>query len=108
MFIWITPSEQLKYIFGNNPMSVCYVTGCSDKSARHPHHRPSVAAGHAMPGMLVGGPDQYLEDACVRKRLIGAAPACCYIDSVESYSTNEVAIYWNSPLVYVMARLIAI
>lgn len=101
-------TRQLDYIFGNNPMSVCYVTGCSEKSARHPHHRPSVAAGRAMPGMLVGGPDQYLEDACARMHLAGAAPARCYVDDMESYSTNEAAIYWNSPLVYVLARLMII
>jgi endoglucanase len=95
----------LDYIFGDNPMSVCYVTGCGDQSARHPHHRPSVAIGQAMPGMLVGGPDQHLHDTCAQEHLCGASPARCYIDDAASYSTNEVAIYWNSPLVYVMARL---
>ncbi len=96
--------RQLDYIFGNNPQSVCYVTGYSDNSARNPHHRPSVAVGRAVPGMLVGGPDQYLEDACARTHLVGKEPGCCYIDDRESFSTNEVAIYWNSPLVYAMAR----
>lgn len=100
--------RQLDYIFGNNPLSICYITGCSDKSPRHPHHRPSVAAGRAMPGMLVGGPNQHLEDACARKSLVSASPGCCYIDDVESYSTNETAIYWNSPLIYVMARLMPV
>ncbi len=99
--------RHLDYIFGNNPMSVCYVTGCNESSARHPHHRPSVATGSTMPGMLVGGPDQYLHDPCAEAQLQGSSPPCCYIDHAESYSTNEVAIYWNSPLVYVMARLLA-
>lgn len=97
--------RHLDYIFGNNPMSVCYVTGCSEKSARRPHHRPSVATGHAMPGMLVGGPDQYLHDPYAKEHIHSASPICCYLDHEESYSTNEVAVYWNSPLVYVMARL---
>jgi len=99
--------RHLDYILGNNPMGICYVTGCSDLSAQHPHHRPSVAVGRAMSGMLVGGPDQHLHDACAQKHLGSVSPARCYIDDAESYSTNEVAIYWNSPLVYVMARLLA-
>ncbi len=98
--------RHLDYIFGDNPTSVCYVTGASESSARHPHHRPSAAAGQTMPGMLVGGPDQYLHDACASEHLRHSTPPCCYIDHAESYSTNEVAIYWNSPLVYVMARLL--
>ena len=98
--------RHVDYIFGDNPMSVCYVTGVSESSARHPHHRPSVSTGQTMPGMLVGGPDQYLHDACASEHLPHSTPPCCYIDHAESYSTNEVAIYWNSPLVYVMARLL--
>lgn len=98
--------RHIDYIFGDNPMSVCYVTGVSESSARRPHHRPSVATGQTMPGMLVGGPDQYLHDACASQHLRDSTPPCCYIDHAESYSTNEVAIYWNSPLVYVMARLL--
>ena len=27
----------------------------------------------------------------------------CYLDDVECYSLNEITIYWNSPLVFVMA-----
>ena len=26
-----------------------------------------------------------------------------YADNVQSYSTNEVTIYWNSPLIYDLA-----
>ena len=37
--------------------------------------------------------------------LKGAAPMKCYVDSWKSYSTNEIAIYWNSPLVFVLALL---
>jgi endoglucanase len=58
-----------------------------------------------MPGMLAGGPDRGLHDPCAKSLLAGQPPAKCYVDDVQSYSTNEVAIYWNSPLVYVMAAL---
>lgn len=33
------------------------------------------------------------------------APAKCYVDDAESYSTNEVAIYWNSPLVALISAV---
>ena len=29
-------------------------------------------------------------------------PALCYIDDVGSYASNEIAINWNAPLVYVL------
>lgn len=29
-----------------------------------------------------------------------------YIDNAESYSTNEIAIYWNSPLTYLLASTV--
>ncbi len=103
----ICARRHIDYIFGNNPMSVCYVTGVNDASTKHPHHRPSIATGQTMPGMLAGGPDEHLHDACAEEHLKGNTPPCCYIDHADSYSTNEVAIYWNSPLVYVMARLLA-
>ncbi|MBO4591021.1 MAG: glycoside hydrolase family 9 protein, partial [Eubacterium sp.] len=30
-------------------------------------------------------------------------PAMCYVDNAQSYSTNETAIYWNSPLIYLLS-----
>lgn len=93
------------YVFGANPMSISYVTGHRERYPLHPHHRPSAAQGKPMPGMLAGGPDAYLQDDCAKDRLANTPPARCYVDALESYSTNEIAIYWNSPLVYVLARL---
>lgn len=29
--------------------------------------------------------------------------AKCYVDNSESYSTNEITIYWNSPLTYLLS-----
>lgn len=93
------------YLFGANPLSMSYVTGHGGDFPLHPHHRPSAARETPMPGMLAGGPDEYLQDDCAKENLAGLPPARCYIDALESYSTNEIAIYWNSPLVYVLARL---
>ena len=58
-----------------------------------------------MPGMLAGGPDSSLEDPYAKGVLSGQAPAMCYVDNDQSYSTNEVAIYWNSPMIWLLAGL---
>ncbi|MBR6095196.1 MAG: glycoside hydrolase family 9 protein [Lachnospiraceae bacterium] len=90
-------------LFGINPAGYCYVTGFGTHSPKHPHHRPSQKMGEAMPGMLVGGPDCYLEDPYAKAVLAGKRGGLCYIDNDSSYSTNEVTIYWNSPLIYLLS-----
>ena len=97
--------KQFDYILGCNPVNYCYVTGFGSNPTVNPHHRPSGALKKCMPGMLAGGPAAGLHDADAKKYLQGKSPLNCYIDVVGSYSTNEIAIYWNSPLVYVIAKL---
>lgn len=98
-------SRQLDYILGCNPQNLCYVTGNGSNCTKHPHHRPSGAIGATMPGMLAGGPSAGLQDAVAKEFLEGKPALQCYIDKQGSYSTNEVAIYWNSPLVLLIAKL---
>ena len=98
--------EQLDYLLGANALSYSYVTGFGTLSPEHPHHRPSQAAGKAMPGMLVGGPNSNLEDPYAKAVLSDSAPSMCYADNSQSYSTNEVTIYWNSPLIYLLCGII--
>ena len=93
---------QLDYLLGKNPLGTCFVTGYGTVSPQTPHHRPSMAVGKAMPAMLVGGVNSNLEDSAAKAYLADAAPAKCYVDNSESYSTNEITIYWNSPLTYLM------
>ena len=95
--------KQLDYLFGVNAMGYCFVTGYGTFYPEHPHHRPSELADDLIPGMLVGGPDVNLEDPYAKTVLEGQSPAMCYVDNAQSYSTNEVAIYWNSPLIYVLS-----
>lgn len=94
--------EQLNYIFGKNPMGICYLTGCGSQAVLRPHHRPSIFVGRAMPGMLSGGPCDWLADDLAKGLLKGKAPACCFLDMLGSYSTNEVTIYWNSALIWLL------
>lgn len=97
--------KQLDYLLGVNGNEFCYVSGFGTKSLSDPHHRPSQAKGHAMPGMLAGGPNANLEDPFAKQVLAGRAPGLCYEDNQQSYSVNEVAIYWNSPLLVLLAGI---
>ncbi len=101
----------LDYTLGRNPLGTSYVTGFGARSPRHPHHRPSVADGIAdpVPGWLVGGPNPGRQDAADCKATYHAAlPALAWLDDDCSYASNEVAINWNAPLVYVAAALQAL
>lgn len=97
--------SQFNYLMGCNPLDVCYLTGNGANPVVKPHHRPSGALGKCMPGMLSGGPCAGLVDEVAKKYLQGKAPLQCFIDMTGSYSTNEIAIYWNSPFVYLVAKL---
>ncbi|MBR3760777.1 MAG: glycoside hydrolase family 9 protein [Ruminococcus sp.] len=93
----------LHYLLGKNPNGVCYMTGYGTVSPQSPHHRPSMAVGKAMKGMLVGGVNSNLEDSAAKAYLADTPSAKCYVDNSESYSTNEITIYWNSPLTYLLS-----
>jgi endoglucanase len=89
----------LEYICGRNATGYCFITGFGSFSTRHPHHRPSVADGIAepVPGLLAGGPNPGEQDHC---HYDFHEPETAYIDSDCAYASNEIAINWNSPLVY--------
>jgi len=91
------------HIFGNNANDVCYLTGFGTNSPQNPHHRPSAANKKAMPGMLVGGPEPLLLDDYMKANYKDVPRAKRYADNTDSYSTNEITIYWNSPLVFILA-----
>ena len=97
--------ERVNYCFGKNPLGMSYVTGFGTAYPKYPHHRLSVATGKTIPGMIVGGANVNLEDDVALEKLYSKPPAQCYIDDYMSYSTNEVDIYWNSSLVYALAKL---
>jgi endoglucanase len=99
----------LDYTLGRNPLGISYVTGFGTRSTQHPHHRPSEADGIAapVPGWLAGGPNPGQQDAkdCKGVRYASKLPALSYLDHGCSYASNEIAINWNAPLVYVAAAL---
>ncbi len=97
----------LDYVLGRNPTGYSFVTGFGRKTPRHIHHRVSQSDGidAPVPGLLAGGANTNGQDGC---RYPSSFPARSYLDDWCSYTTNEIAINWNAPLVYVAGALQAI
>lgn len=94
------------YVLGRNATDYSFVTGFGNKAPMDIHHRQSVADNIAdpVPGFLVGGPHDGQQDEC--PGYPSKLPAKSFVDTWCSYSTNEVTINWNAPLVYVTAALL--
>ncbi len=97
--------QQLDYLLGANATSYCFITGYGTITPQSVHHRPSTAVGTTMKGMLVGGPNSNLEDPYAKQVLADKPAAKCYADSSQSFSCNEITIYWNSPFIYLLAGI---
>jgi len=100
--------EAIDYILGRNALAQSYVVGYGPKSTKSVHsrlyaHELDPSAPRAPPGSLSGGANEAASDPPADDVLQGCAPQKCYVDDVNSYSTNEVAINWNSALVWVVA-----
>lgn len=93
--------NNLDYVLGRNATGYCFLTGFGTKKVMHPHHRPSVADGieDPVPGLLSGGPNPGQQDRC--EGYPSRLPAESFLDADCSYASNEIAINWNAPLVYV-------
>ncbi|UTF60263.1 glycoside hydrolase family 9 protein [Gilvimarinus sp. DA14] len=99
----------LDYALGRNPTDYSYVTGFGERPPMHIHHRQSEADGivDPVPGFLAGGPNTDAQNDCGADQYPAGneAKARAYLDHWCSYSTNEVTINWNAPLVYVSGAL---
>jgi endoglucanase len=85
--------EAIGYLFGRNPLGRSFVTGVGYLPPLHPHHRPSGGDSNAVPwpGYLVGGPHPGARD---------------WFDVQDDYRTNEVAINWQTALIYALAGFV--
>jgi len=88
--------DTLHYLLGRNTFSTSFVTQVGSKWAMHPHHRPSAAdkIDEPWPGLLVGGPNAGKK----------TPPARQWVDDEKNYTTNENAINWNAPLVFLLTE----
>lgn len=100
--------HNLDYLLGRNATGYCFVTGFGQKYPRHIHHRLSEADGvdEPVPGLLSGGPNPGKQDKC--PGYPSDAPDECFIDDACSYASNEIAINWNAPLVYLAVAIEAL
>lgn len=91
--------DNADYLLGRNATGYCFVTGIGANSSMHPHHRISIADGvtEPVPGLLVGGPNPGRQDGCSYSNI---ETEMAYTDDDCSYASNEIAINWNAPAVY--------
>lgn len=94
--------NNMHYLLGRNALGRSFVTGHGVNPPMHIHHRISAADGieDPVPGFLCGGPNLDVLTDCNSNVFRSQYPAKSYADASCSYSTNEIAINWNAPLVF--------
>ncbi len=97
--------SQWNYALGLNALDICFVTGFGERRVMNPHHRPSGSDGieDPVPGLISGGPNKLYNYPQTKEKLGDAPAAKCFLDELPSADTNEIAIYWNSPAIFVGA-----
>ncbi len=99
--------RSMDYLLGRNALNNSYITGYGDVYSENQHSRMyanSIDASLPNPpaGTVAGGP--YSPTATsgdpVTAQLFqdGCAAQFCYVDDIESWSTNEITVNWNSTL----------
>lgn len=96
--------KTLNYIFGANPLNKSFVTKAGSNPPVNVHHRYSMATGKIIPGLMVGGPNNTANDNTATPGLNIKS----YVDNKKSYATNEYAIDYNAPLVYMLSWITSI
>ena len=102
-------SEGMDYLLGRNPMDKSYVAGYGERPLENPHHRfwakqIDDAFPPPYPGAVSGGPNSGLQDPYIQTIFPDGCPAQkCFVDNIESWSSNEITINWNAPFAWVTA-----
>ncbi|MBC3539088.1 glycoside hydrolase family 9 protein [Rufibacter sediminis] len=102
--------SNLDYLLGRNAVGYSFVTGFGEKSTMRPHHRPSIAddVAEPIPGLLSGGTNGNADKQDKCEGYTATSPDEMYLDADCSYASNEIAINWNAPLVYLAGALEAL
>ncbi|WP_435208857.1 glycoside hydrolase family 9 protein [Streptomyces sp. bgisy034] len=95
--------QSMDYLFGRNALNISYVTGYGEVSSHNQHarwyaHQLDPSQPNPPTGTLAGGPNSSIQDPYAQSRLQGCVGQFCYIDDIQSWSTNEHTINWNSAL----------
>ncbi|MBN1215131.1 MAG: glycoside hydrolase family 9 protein [Candidatus Lokiarchaeota archaeon] len=95
--------SNLNYILGVNPMQICMVTGYGTQSTTavfsniyNLDNKPGLPKG-----ILPGGANMY------ENRMTSRFNAKCYTNTNTDWTSSEHTIYWNSPLVFDLALVVA-
>lgn len=103
--------EAMDYLLGRNALNNSYITGYGDVYSKNQHSRwfanslePSLP--NPPRGSVSGGPNSNAatwDDVIKMKYTADAmcAPQLCYVDDIQSWSTNEITVNWNSALSWV-------
>jgi endoglucanase len=102
--------QGVDYIFGRNALNHSYVTDWGTKTPQNQHtriyaHELDPSLPNPPSGSIAGGANANLDDPFAADLLAGCAPQFCYVDDIQSYSTNEVAVNWNSALAWIASFL---
>jgi len=100
--------DAVSYLLGRNYYGRSFVTGIGNKPPLSPHDRTSVADKKPWPGRLIGGPHSKstASDAPAKFKCTAGMDEVCWFDDADDYWTNEVAINWNSAMIYALASLL--
>jgi endoglucanase len=96
--------QGMDYILGRNALNMSYVTGYGEVNSHNQHsrwyaHELDPNLPNPPRGTLAGGPNSSIQDPYAQSKLQGCVGQFCYIDDIQSWSTNENAINWNAALV---------
>jgi endoglucanase len=104
--------ESADYVLGRNALNISYITGYGTVSSQNQHsrwfaHQVNADLPHPPRGALAGGPNSSIQDPVAQGLFAaaGCAPQTCYIDDIESWSTNEITINWNAALAQIASYL---
>ena len=100
--------EGMDFLLGRNALNISYVTGYGDVFSQNQHsrmyaHQLNAELPNPPVGFIAGGPNSGIQDPVAQALLSDcpATPQFCYIDDIESWSTNEITVNWNSTLSWV-------
>ena len=103
--------EAMDYLLGRNALNLSYITGYGHVFSQNQHSRWfSHSLEPSLPnpprGSVAGGPNSMAAtwDPVIQTmydETSMCAPQLCYVDDIQSWSTNEITVNWNSAMSWV-------